>query len=688
MTNRGKDDHAHVHFREADEDNSNDNSTGINRSPTNNNVSDKNSDSPGNGIGIGAGKKKKVYPKTMSCNDNNNRVRFSGDSIALKANREHEHGNIHNTNTNINVNVNTPQKTKFVPVPRRTMQQRQEQEEDKPFEHPAKVKISKEDFFLHLKILCFGIVMFFGSVLYSHLYLDSSKSSASGSASSTSNKKSIMETLQERQAKELELMKPILPTNHWFGIGSSIESKGADADVDVDVGGGGSESEEKVDISGDCSIFLTESSIPVSSSASSSSSNYGLFTMKAFQEGDVIFTSSGSSTAFPVHVQVQAQEQVQEQVQGMLEEELSWSWSLSPHVILLKQHPLFSNVKWTKQAGIVAKKDIQEGEELFLDMQDFNDMATSTSLSKSKSTSTFTSIYHNILHKHDPKQSDYEMVDSILREVMDAIPHKVVYPPQKKNYKQKQKRGEGKLVPSVDAGRILSIVKNAMMQYNETKTLASLIPDTTIEARSVLEAKGSAKFISHRRPVKWIANHGVCYSGLSSESSCSAKQAMMVEEGVNGAFTTRAVKEGDIIETVPLFAIQRGELDSRSTSSGGRGQGDGNCIAAPVDDVVLCPLSAVSNARRGEKCKSNVDECPSDMINAKYQWSELNPVNKDLKDLTAKDFLKVRYVIIITVVSNFTIGLHARIAYLWIILSTYFLVSSKILISFFIFRSL
>ena len=673
MTNRGKDDHAHVHFREADEDNSNDNSTSINSSPTNNNVSDNNSDSPGNdiGIGIGAGKKNKVYPKTMSCNDNNNRVRFSGDSIALKANREHEHGNIHNTNMNmdINVNVNTPQKTKFVPVPRRTMQQRQEQEEDKPFEHPAKVKISKEDFFLHLKMLCFGIVMFFGSVVYSHVYLDSSKSSASGSASSASNKKSIMQTLQERQAKELELMKPILPTNHWFGIGSSIESKGVD--VDVDVGGGGSESEEKVDISGDCSIFLTESSIPVSSSSSSasaSSSNYGLFTMKAFQEGDVIFTSSGSSTAFPV--------QVQEQVQGMLEEDLSWSWSLSPHVILLKQHPLFSNVKWTKQAGIVAKKDIQEGEELFLDLQDFNDMATSTSKSKSKS--TFTSIYHNILHTHDPKQSDYEMVDSILREVMDAIPHKVVYPPQKKNYKQKQKRGEGKLVPSVDAGRILSIVKNAMMEYNETKTLASLIPDTTIEARSVLEAKGSAKFISHRRPVKWIANHGVCYSGLSSESSCSAKQAMMVEEGVNGAFTTRAVKEGDIIETVPLFAIQRGELDSRSTSSGGRGgrgRDGGNCIAAPVDDVVLCPLSAVSNARKGEKCKSNVDECPSDMINAKYQWSELNPANKDLKDLTAEDFLKVRYAIIITVVSNFTIGLHARIAYLWIILSIYTLLS-------------
>ena len=77
-----------------------------------------------------------------------------------------------------------------------------------------------------------------------------------------------------------------------------------------------------------------------------------------------------------------------------------------------------------------------------------------------------------------------------------------------------------------------------------------------------------------------------------------------------------------------------------------------------------------------------MDECPSDMINAKYQWSELNPANKDLKDLTAEDFLKVRYVIIRTVVSILpkgcmlvlrTFGLYCQHILLSIIENTDFL---------------
>ena len=95
--NEGKETH-HVHFREGDIDRK-------------------------------IGKEHIDYPKTPSCKET--RVRFAGDDIARKAGKKH---------------VDNP-KTKL--KPRRTIPNKQEQE---PLEHPAKVKVSKEDFLLHLKI--------------------------------------------------------------------------------------------------------------------------------------------------------------------------------------------------------------------------------------------------------------------------------------------------------------------------------------------------------------------------------------------------------------------------------------------------------------------------------------------------------------------------------------------------------
>jgi hypothetical protein len=504
----------------------------------------------GDDIARKAGKEHIDYPKTYAADDSQNdaRVRFTGDAIARKAGKEH---------------VDNP-KTKYKST-KRSGQVVQEEE----FEHPAKVKVSKEDFFMHLKIFGFIILFFFGKMIY-----DNMRGSSGPKPPPVIPKKGLMEKMQENALKELELVDPDLPQNNLIQFPSRNSTHGD----------GGSGNDKKSSIA--CSIYLTGSSIPATGM------NFGVFATKPFQEGDVIFHSGKTLI-----------------VEGM---------ELSVHAMLMKQHPLFGNVKWTKQNGIIAKRDIKAGEEMFIDFSDFKDP------------DSFANIYHNTLHVNDPLKEDYEMADSIVSDVIDAIPHKLVFDkPKRKQYKQKFNRGDGKLVPEVDAGRILTIIKNTVSKYSNK--LGRLIPDTTIKARSINEAKGTARFISNRRSVKWITRHGICLNGLSSESSCSAKQAMMIAEGSNGAFTTRSVSAGEIIETVPLYAMKRNDSP-----------GDGNCIAAPVEDVVLCPLSSASNARKGEQCKSGVDECPSNMINAKYEWSEWNAANRALKDITAEEFLKVR----------------------------------------------
>jgi hypothetical protein len=279
------------------------------------------------------------------------------------------------------------------------------------------------------------------------------------------------------------------------------------------------------------------------------------------------------------------------------------------HAMILRQHPHFGNVKVTAN-GIVATRPIEAGEELFLDLRDFED--------------GFASVYHGTLHPSDPTHEDYTKADDIVKKVIDSIPTTTVYEqPKKKMYKQRVSRSKNaKLVPAFDAGSMLGIIKDSIEEYNPK--LAYVIPDSTVKARSILEADGTANFISNHRSLDWIVSNGICISGLGSHSS--------VGNNVNGgAFATRSVTVEDVIETAPLYAVSREHVP-----------GNGNCFeSSKSEGVFFCPLSFVANVKKGSDCQSGPDECSSSTTNAKFEWSKYNAANKLLGDVSREALLKV-----------------------------------------------
>jgi predicted RecA/RadA family phage recombinase len=414
---------------------------------------------------------------------------------------------------------------------------------------PGRVKIATKDFLLHLKLMVgFSCLFAFGTWKTAgdpYAYLKETKP------------KSLQEIYQDQIDKRIQLVKPELP----YGGGLQLPAEGINSDG--------------------CELFLTESSIP--------NSGFGVFTTRAFEDGDIIFGQSIDLSVNGVDVPI--------------------------HAMLLKQHPYFGNAKSTKN-GIIAKRNIEVGEELFIDLNDMDQK--------------FADIYYSVLHPLDPLNDDYEKADKIVRDIMDAIPLTTVFEkPRKKNYKKRTER-KTKQVPSVDAGSIFTVVRDSLKEYNPK--LVDLVPDTTAWARSILDAEGTAQFISNHRSVEWLTNYGICFGGLSSQSSCPTKQAMMEQDGGKGAFATRDVAAGDVIATTPLYAVPIANVPA-----------DGNCIAAPVAGVFFCPLSFASNIQKGSDCEIGAKECSSKGSNAKYQWSEYNSANQSLKNLSAEDLLKVRF---------------------------------------------
>ena len=453
--------------------------------------------------------------------------------------------------------------------------------EKERYQKPGTVRVSKEDFFLHLKILCFLVMVIFGGTMYNaYNYIEKP----------VKKEKTMMEILQENEKKATEFVEPALPI-------SQIRIP----PVSNDLGDPITNAENL------CSLYLTESSIP--------EAGFGVFSTQEIHSGETIFPMSKS---FKVTLD--------EDHEGS-----SVDVEIPIHAMLLKYHPLLANAKVTKHRGIIAKETIQPGQELFLDLADFEHLNVDVP--------DLTKIYQQKLHVNDPSMETYEKVDSIVQEVINAIPHRLAYnTPKIKNYKKRsQTRSTAMKVPSVDAGRILTLVKDSLAEYN--RQLANLIPDTTVWARSLLEAGGAAKFISDKRPVEWIVEHGLCLSGLSSESSCPTKQAMIEQEKSMdlGAFATRSVRKGGIIASSPLYAVKGADLPK-----------GGNCIIAPnVDNngVYLCPLSFFAHLRKGDDCESESgrDECPSNTVNAIWRFSEYNVVNKSLSQVPAiQDILKVR----------------------------------------------
>jgi hypothetical protein len=371
--------------------------------------------------------------------------------------------------------------------------------------------------------------------------------------------KSLQQLYQEDIQRQLQILEPELPTYGNIQLPpEGINSNG-------------------------CDLFLTDSAIP--------QSGFGVFSTRAFEGGDVIFGQS--------HVL---------EVQGL---------DVPIHAMLLKQHPHFGNVQSTK-SGIVAKRNIEVGEELFIDLNDMDQQ--------------FASIYFGVLHQLDPLNEDYLKADNIVKDIMEAIPYSTVYEgPKKKNYKQRSDRKKNpKQIPSVDAGRLFAVVKDALKEYNSK--LENLLPETTVLANSIIEKEGTAHFISNHRSVEWITKNGICLGGLSSQSSCPTKQAMMEHDGGDGAFTTRSVAVGEVIATAPLYAMPEEVAPV-----------DGNCIPAPVTGVFLCPLSFASSIQKGGSCNDKAKECSKKAANANYQWSQYNTANQSRNELSAHELLMVRF---------------------------------------------
>lgn len=423
--------------------------------------------------------------------------------------------------------------------------------------HPAKVKVSKEDFILHIKIGAALILFFLGGTAYFSM--------KPKKAESVTKPVSMMDEIAKMVQKELELdlllVEPSYPNLSEQIIrlpSSSLKNHGS------------------------CNTFLADSSI----------SGLGVFTTKSYEVGEEI-------------VSIMEGNQVIDVGNGLV---------LPLSSIPMKQHSSYSNVIENKnrKGSIEAKRPIEAGEELFMSFGDFDPK--------------YEEIYYNKFHPDDPTATDYDRVNKIIRDSFDSIPTKTVYvddAPTRKQYKQKQKRKKSqKKVPTVDLSIVFQLLRNVVKVYDEK--LATLIPDTTIEARSILEAGGRGKFISNHRSVDWIRSNGICVDGVVTGPSTISKE--------KGAFASRDTAVGDIITTAPVLAIkQGGDLENRL-----------HCIGAPVKGISLCPFSLASAIQSGlsEGCDIKNQECPNNIANAKLQWSSFNLRNKNLDSILKEEFIQ------------------------------------------------
>lgn len=421
--------------------------------------------------------------------------------------------------------------------------------------HPAKVKVSKEDFILHIKIAVAVVLFLFGGTAYFSMKPKKTES--------VKKKPSIMDEIAVMVQKELDLLvEPSYPNVSEQIIRLSSTS---------------------LKNHGDCRTFLADSSI----------SGLGIFTTKSYEVGDEIATI----------------------IQGNQVIDLGNGLVLPLSLIPMKQHTSFGNVIENKslKGSIQAKRPIEAGEELFVAFDDFDPK--------------YKDIYYSKLHPEDPTATDYDRVDKIIRESFDTMPSKTVYEydgPARKQYKQKQKRKKSlKRVPTVDLSIVFGLLRNVVKVYDEK--LAALIPENTVEARSILEAGGREKFISNHRSVNWIESNGICLDGLVTGSSTISKE--------KGVFTSRDVAVGDIITTAPVLAIEKGgDLENVL-----------HCIDAPTKGISLCPLSIASGIQNGlrDECDIENRECPKNKANAKLQWSSFNSMNKNVDGILEEEFVQV-----------------------------------------------
>jgi hypothetical protein len=450
------------------------------------------------------------------------------------------------------VNFEEKHDTKFIEKKRRSNPDMYE-----PHSNPAKIKVRKEDALCHIGAFVSFLVIYFISVLYS------TRNSRNTSAKTPSIFADLEKEIQKSYVELDDFVHPPLPEK------TMIQVPVSESNIDIDIG-------VPVPVPVGCSLYIAESSLP--------NSGFGIYSIKSFQEGDLIIPQSKT---FQAH-----------------------DFDFSPYMLLMKQHSAFDNIKGgVGGSPIIASKDIEEGEELFFNFEDY--------------ASELKTAYQKI-HSLDPSDSLFGKVDEITQHIVDAVPMKKmeIRNNKRKQYKQKDKK---KYVtkPAFDMTPMLQILRDTLEEYDSE--LSDLLPMTHNEATSIVKAGGRANYISNKRSSLWLSRNGVCVDGVRPPNND-------ISDGSHGAFTTRSVLKDDVIITSPIYATMNQQDDT-------------NCFRFKAEeDLLLCPLSFASHLNEGlspSQCEADRrEDCPRNVANAYYQWSKFNELNKDIQKLSTSDLLQ------------------------------------------------
>mmetsp|Transcript_26282 Transcript_26282/g.30020 ORF Transcript_26282/g.30020 Transcript_26282/m.30020 type:complete len:545 (-) Transcript_26282:2028-3662(-) len=322
-----------------------------------------------------------------------------------------------------------------------------------------------------------------------------------------------------------------------------------------------------------CALYLAESSVP--------NSGFGIYAMKSFSEGDIIIPSCKKNIV----------------IDGI---------DFSPYILSMKEHPLYHNVKGGYGGSpIIASKPIEGGSELFFQFEQNN--------------SHLEKVYRE-LHPDDPTSETFAKVDKIVESFIENVPmQKVKIKSKRKQYKQKAKVQYTEK-PAMDVTPFLKLIKDTLLEYDTE--ISRILPDTHMEAFSMVKAGGSHAYISNKPHTTWLSQNGVCVDGVHPSKSG-------IYGGKDGAFATRKVFKGDVVISSPLLATARDEIKN-------------DCFNVIGTVLMLCPLSFASYINNGlSQCSSeNLKECASNVANSYYQWSLFNELNKNLGHITTMDLLK------------------------------------------------
>lgn len=352
-----------------------------------------------------------------------------------------------------------------------------------------------------------------------------------------------------------------------------------------------------------CNLYVADSSIPVGVGVEVKENlkllegfgvgpgyAYGLFAGKSIREGDVVVDAGVQLTA------------------GVGGE----SYQMPQHAMIIKPHPTASNVKFVPhEQHYIALRDIQPGEELFVDMPSSE------------------SIYFS-LFKHLPTRESYHLAHEILTSELEDLTKKKS-PPQGSSKdkimpaRSQRSRGPNKKPKRRDNAekvdeKSLRLIRKIVARFDPLASL--LLPETSAKLE-VAKTYGIDIAILNNRTMPQVYHQGQCFDGFKPPAGAS------VDEKRKGALLTRNVTKGEVIMSIPLLAVEKAGTNAKHA-----------CFKIDDNDEpssFLCSLSKLGAIVRYTELDASViserrdycEGCP----NAAYNWSSWNPSHNLVKEL-------------------------------------------------------